>query len=240
MKTRTRRPIQEQEQEASEFLFEEQEEDLLDLENLTEEELEAMLFEEDDTSSKSPFNLPTIAGLSLILVGVGYIFQQLGLWNGLDFSLLAGMLPWLAGILIILLGFGVLTWSPERKKQRARMRAEAAARKARSRASAETRASAASASKRSTASTSRAKVKATQVKRRLQKSRNKKISGVCAGLAEYFGIDPTLVRIAFVIGTIASGGPFILAYIILAIIMPNPDKPPKLTPEERIKIIRDS
>ena len=240
MKTRTRRPIQEQEQEASEFLFEEQEEDLLDLENLTEEELEAMLFEEDDTSSKSPFNLPTIAGLSLILVGVGYIFQQLGLWNGLDFSLLAGMLPWLAGILIILLGFGVLTWSPERKKQRARMRAEAAARKARSRASAKTRASAASASKRSTASTSRAKVKATQVKRRLQKSRNKKISGVCAGLAEYFGIDPTLVRIAFVIGTIASGGPFILAYIILAIIMPNPDKPPKLTPEERIKIIRDS
>ncbi|WP_457653898.1 PspC domain-containing protein [Rhodocaloribacter sp.] len=240
MKTRTRRPIEEQEQDASAFLFEEEEEDLLDLEDLTEEELEAMLFEEEDTSSKSPFNLPTIAGLSMILVGVGYIFQQLGLWNGLDFSLLAGMLPWLAGILIILLGFGVLSWSPERKKQRARMRAEAAARKSRSRRSAKTRASAASASKRSTASTSRAKVKATQVKRRLQKSRNKKISGVCAGLAEYFGIDPTLVRIAFVIGTIASGGPFILAYIILAIIMPNPDKPPKLTPEERIKIIRDS
>jgi len=150
------------------------------------------------------------------------------------------MLPWLAGILIILLGFGVLSWSPERKKQRARMRAEAAARKADSRKSTRTRASQANTTKRSTASSSRARVKATQVKRRLQKSRNKKISGVCAGLAEYFGIDPTLVRIAFVIGTIASGGPFILAYLILAIIMPNPDKPPKLTAEERIKIIRDS
>jgi len=75
MKTRTRRSVQEPEQDTSAFLHEAEEEDLLNLENLTEEELEAMLFEEEDTSSKSPFNLPTIAGLSLILVGVGYIFQ---------------------------------------------------------------------------------------------------------------------------------------------------------------------
>ncbi len=240
MKTRTRRPIQESDQETSDFYFAEEEDDLLDIEDLSEEELEAMLFEEEDTSSKSPLNLPTIAGLSLILVGVGYIFQQLGLWNGLDFSLLAGMLPWLAGILIILLGFGVLSWSPERKRQRARMRAEAAARKAAARKRTKDRSATTQSAKRSTDGASRTKVKATSVKRRLQKSRNKKISGVCAGLAEYFGIDPTLVRIAFVIGTIASGGPFILAYIILAMIMPNPDKPPKMSAEERIRIIRDS
>ncbi|RMF51829.1 MAG: PspC domain-containing protein [Bacteroidetes bacterium] len=77
-------------------------------------------------------------------------------------------------------------------------------------------------------------------KRRLRKSRNKKIAGVCAGIAEYFNIDPTLVRIAFVIGTIASGGPFLLAYLILAMIMPGPGDPPPLSDEERIRIIRDS
>ncbi|MBT4053386.1 MAG: PspC domain-containing protein, partial [Bacteroidetes Order II. Incertae sedis bacterium] len=52
-----------------------------------------------------------------------------------------------------------------------------------------------------------------------------------------------LVRIAFVIGTIASGGPFLLAYIIMAFVMPDPDKKElktNPTPSERITIIRDS
>ncbi len=65
-----------------------------------------------------------------------------------------------------------------------------------------------------------------------------KISGVCAGLGDYFGIDPTLVRIAFVVGTLATGGaPFIVAYALLAFIMPDSAKK---TLEERITIIRDS
>ncbi|NBW93076.1 MAG: PspC domain-containing protein [Bacteroidetes bacterium] len=78
--------------------------------------------------------------------------------------------------------------------------------------------------------------------RKLRKSQDKKLAGVAAGLAEYFGIDPTLVRIGFVIGTIASGGgPFLLAYLILAFVMPTQDKH-SLTPgaSERITIIRDS
>ena len=72
---------------------------------------------------------------------------------------------------------------------------------------------------------------------RLQKSPNKKVAGVAGGIADYFGIDPTLVRIAFVIGTIASQGTFLLGYIILSFVMPAPDKP---SLEERITIIRDS
>ncbi|NNE70971.1 MAG: PspC domain-containing protein [Rhodothermales bacterium] len=72
---------------------------------------------------------------------------------------------------------------------------------------------------------------------KLRKTRDKKLMGVAGGLAEYFNIDPTLVRIAFVIGTIASGGPFFLAYLILGFVMPDPEKH---TFEERITIIRDS
>lgn len=49
---------------------------------------------------------------------------------------------------------------------------------------------------------------------------NKMIDGVCAGIAEYFGIDPTIVRLAWVVFC-ALGGSGILAYIIAAIIIPS-------------------
>ena len=48
----------------------------------------------------------------------------------------------------------------------------------------------------------------------------KKLDGVCGGIAEYFNIDPTLVRLAAVAICFA-GGSGVLAYIIAAIIMPR-------------------
>ena len=60
-------------------------------------------------------------------------------------------------------------------------------------------------------------------KKLYKSSKNKIIDGVCAGIAEYFNIDPTLVRIGMVLFS-AMGGAGILAYIIMAIIMPrNPE-----------------
>ena len=58
------------------------------------------------------------------------------------------------------------------------------------------------------------------MEKKLQRDKqNKKLAGVCSGLAEYFELDVTLVRVAFVFAVMAglSGG---LAYIILWIIMP--------------------
>ena len=48
---------------------------------------------------------------------------------------------------------------------------------------------------------------------------NKKLCGVCAGLAEYFGIDATIVRLAWVAFCIL-GGAGLLAYIIAALVIP--------------------
>ncbi len=48
----------------------------------------------------------------------------------------------------------------------------------------------------------------------------KKICGVCGGIAEYFGIDPTIVRLIFVILGLWSGAGVIF-YIIAALLMPN-------------------
>lgn len=60
-------------------------------------------------------------------------------------------------------------------------------------------------------------------RRLTRSSRHKMIAGVCGGLAEYFGLDPTIVRVAYVIVSILSAAfPGILAYIILMFVMPPP------------------
>jgi len=58
---------------------------------------------------------------------------------------------------------------------------------------------------------------------RLERSTTNRVwSGVCGGIAQYFQIDPTIVRAFFVIATILTGGLFILVYIALIILMPVP------------------
>lgn len=58
--------------------------------------------------------------------------------------------------------------------------------------------------------------------KRLEKSRsNRVISGVLGGIGEYFNIDPTIVRIIFIILTVFGVGSPFLIYIVLAIVMPE-------------------
>lgn len=57
---------------------------------------------------------------------------------------------------------------------------------------------------------------------KLKKSRtNKMIAGVCGGIGEYLGWDPTIVRIIFLILVFSSFGTMVLIYFILALIMPD-------------------
>ena len=58
------------------------------------------------------------------------------------------------------------------------------------------------------------------VKKLIRSSQDKKISGVCGGIAEYFGIDSTLVRILFLALLFVFGGGGIL-YLICLICMPE-------------------
>lgn len=58
--------------------------------------------------------------------------------------------------------------------------------------------------------------------KKLYKSTDKKISGVCAGVAEYFGIDPTIVRIVYALVSLFTGGfGGVIVYVILALIIPQ-------------------
>lgn len=56
--------------------------------------------------------------------------------------------------------------------------------------------------------------------KRLYKSNNKMVCGVCSGVAEYFNIDPTIVRLLTVLLTLGAGSG-LLVYIIAAIIIPE-------------------
>jgi len=58
--------------------------------------------------------------------------------------------------------------------------------------------------------------------KRLYRSRDERmVAGICGGLGEYFGLDPTLVRLIFVFGTIFSVSGLFWAYIIMMLVVPE-------------------
>lgn len=61
--------------------------------------------------------------------------------------------------------------------------------------------------------------------KQLRKSHDKMLAGVCAGLAEYMGIDPTVVRVVYAALSVFSVGfPGLLLYLILCIVMPSAEQ----------------
>ena len=61
--------------------------------------------------------------------------------------------------------------------------------------------------------------------KKLYRSPNRVIAGVCGGIAEYFDVDPTLIRVIYMVLSLFSAAfPGFLLYIILMIMIPNYDK----------------
>jgi phage shock protein C len=65
------------------------------------------------------------------------------------------------------------------------------------------------------------------VSRPLRRSRtNRQIAGVVGGLAEYFGVDATLLRVIYVVGSIVSAAfPGLLVYVLLWLLIPEAEDP---------------
>ena len=60
--------------------------------------------------------------------------------------------------------------------------------------------------------------------KRLRRSSDKMLAGVCGGIAEYFDVDPTLIRVFYAALTLFTAGfPGVLLYIVMMILMPNYD-----------------
>lgn len=60
-----------------------------------------------------------------------------------------------------------------------------------------------------------------EVKTLTRSKSNRMIAGVCAGLGDYLNIDPTVVRLLFVLGFFTFNGAMLLVYLIMAIVTPE-------------------
>ncbi len=58
-------------------------------------------------------------------------------------------------------------------------------------------------------------------KRLVRNTDNKMMGGVCAGVADYFGLDPTLVRVLTVVGAVLGLGSVVVAYVVAWAVMPT-------------------
>lgn len=57
-------------------------------------------------------------------------------------------------------------------------------------------------------------------KKRLMRSNNNMIAGICAGIADYFDLDPTLVRVGYILLSIFTAFTGVLAYFVLWLVIP--------------------
>jgi phage shock protein C len=61
--------------------------------------------------------------------------------------------------------------------------------------------------------------------KKLTRSANKILAGVCGGIAEYFDVDPTIIRICYAaLSLLSAAFPGLILYIIMMLIMPEKDK----------------
>lgn len=173
------------------------------LDLLTDDEIETILFEEEILKPPGPFNFSAIAGLLLLGVGMTHVVLSL-FGTGLDVGIL-GILAFVAGLLVFRMGLAKKKQKKMRLSRR-RKRKMVARKKARPKASAHPL--------------------GMPKHLGLYKSKKEKmLFGVCGGLARRFGLEATLIRIVFAAATLLSGGWLgAVVYIVLALSMSDPEK----------------
>lgn len=191
--------------------------------------------EEEKKANSNIWNFATIAGIAMFFVGMFYLIQSVGLAIGPDLSGLVEIMPLIGGIMVTLIGFGFLVGDRKKAKQEEKKKQRTANKydfdfdddegedftlnndlDFRS-------------SNKGKSSSKKYNFDsfALRQSRKLYKSRtNRKWAGVCGGLAKYFGISATVVRLLFVITFFAGSGTSLLVYIALAIALDK--EPPEL------------
>lgn len=193
--------------------------------------------EEEKKANSNIWNFATIAGIAMFFVGMVYVIQSIGLTIGPDLSGLVNIMPLVGGILVTLVGFGFLVGErrtgKSKKNRKNRSRKKDYDRKYNFDFEDEGEDDFSGlkndlGSKKSGSRKGSDRINydsyAFRQSKKLYKSRtNKKWAGVCGGLAKYFGISPTVIRLLFVITFFAGSGTSLLVYIALAIAL---DKEP--------------
>ncbi len=183
-----------------------------DLINYSESDLESalndFLREQQPPQKINLFNFATISGLGILFVTTLFMIQQIVPWFGpsIDSNFIQ-VLPLLGGILVTLTGLGFFVGNRKEKKV-ARAKMAAASQRPISLDELNEK------SKLDPYALSRTK--------RLYKSRSeRRIFGVCGGLAKYLGLNPFAVRILWAIATLSFAPVMLPLYFIMAVIMPK-------------------
>lgn len=193
-------------------------------------------FEEEKKANTNIWNFATIAGIAMFFVAMVYVVQLIGLSIGPDVSDLIGFMPLIGGVIVTMVGLGYFVGEKKQKKKRSDTTSSYKYNYDFEEFSSETETedftlkndlgtkSRSKSKEESGADQSRYDRYAFTKSKKLYKSRtNKKIAGVCGGLAKYFGINAGVIRALFLITLFAGGGTSLLIYIALAIAL---DKEP--------------
>lgn len=197
MSTRKRPPrppsSEESSRESSNFDFSPLEED--ELNSISDEDLDRLLDDTSDPSSGRFGRIATYTGLAmLVIVGV-LILAELPMLSLSVAAVDPSIGLGILGVLLAFIGYGLFAGRRTKKK---------------------------STSTESDTKESDTEEAEEEEDNTLRRSSEKKLMGVCGGLAEYFGLDPSMVRVAFVLALVFSGGPMFLVYFGMAYVMPPP------------------
>lgn len=155
--------------------------------------------EEDEASVRKTENLLnpiTLAGLAILAISSLWVIQNFIPIN-VRVDEILGFIIVVGGILMLLTGLGMFTRPKRKKKKPAKVMSDGRA----------------------------TDVYGLERKKKLFKSRsNRRIAGVCGGIADYLGMDATMVRILFVIFTFIGSGSPVLVYLALTVILPKAPK----------------
>lgn len=189
---------------------------------------------QEKESDNNIWNFATITGIAMVFVGMLFLVQMLGLGIGANFSGLIEIMPYVGGVLVTLVGFGFLVGDRKKKKQKTKNSSSESKDFNFDYHFGDIKGSEDYTINNDLGSREKTKSKdsgfdsfAFTQSKKLYKSRtDKKISGVCGGLARYFGISSTVIRFLFFFALIAGWGAPFLIYFALAIILDK--EPPEL------------
>jgi len=192
--------------------------------------------EEEEKENPSIWNFATIAGIAMMLVSMVYIIQLITFSVGSGFSEFMGIIAVLGAVMVGYVGFGYFVCDRKRMKKARKKQQErrkdyfdqefSDKGEQEERFDIESELFGTSAAEQSSQS-GPFDVHAFSKSKKLYKSRtNKKVSGVCGGLAKYFGISSNVIRFLFFFALVAGWGAPLLIYIALAFALEK--EPPEL------------
>jgi len=160
--------------------------------------------------NKGLLNVATVTGSVMLVVAFFAVLQFLGINVGPDMSNLLPLMTAIGGVIVLIFGLGWFSRrKSEKKEKKAKNIPDFKVKNEQKKAEGKT-------------SSSDFDAYAFRKKKRLYLSRkDKKIMGVCGGLGDYLGVDPTIIRVLFAISVLSFYGTPIFIYLVMGVFLPK-------------------